>query len=297
VRFRSTLSIAAAGTLAVFGCTGGDQAAVDSTVAAESAAAAAATTPVTPAVFTITAKDFSYDAPDTITSGMVTLRLVNQGPELHHVQMVRLTDGKTFADLEAGLKMMKPGSPPPPWVRDVAGPNSPVPGGGEQSITQELAPGNYALLCFIPGPDGVPHVMKGMTKSMTVVPATGATAAAPTADINVKMTDYAWVMTPEITAGKHVIKVENDAAQSHEMFIMQLEPGKTAMDVAKWLEKQQGPPPGKPVGGISGMSKGDVVYLPVDLAPGEYGLFCFLPDAKDGKMHIEHGMIKQISVK
>jgi len=129
------------------------------------------------------------------------------------------------------------------------------------------------------------------------VPATGATAPAPVADITVKMTDYAWEVTPAITAGKHVIKLENDAAQSHEMFIAQLAPGKTAADLAKWVENQQGPPPGKPMGGISGMAKGGVVYLPVDLEPGEYGLYCFLPDAKDGKMHIEHGMIKQITVK
>jgi hypothetical protein len=89
----------------------------------------------------------------------------------------------------------------------------------------------------------------------------------------------------------------NDAEQSHEMFMLQLAPGKTAQDFAVWAEKMQGPPPGKPVGGISGMSKGDVVYLPVDLAPGEYGLYCFLPDHKDGKPHIAHGMMQQITVK
>ena len=73
--------------------------------------------------------------------------------------------------------------------------------------------------------------------------------------------------------------------------------GKKAADLAKWIDKQQGPPPAKPMGGISGMPKGAVVYLPVDLPPGEYGLYCFLPDAKDGKMHLEHGMITQITVK
>jgi len=35
----------------------------------------------------------------------------------------------------------------------------------------------------------------------------------------------------------------------------------------------------------------------LDLAPGEYGLLCFLPDAKDGKPHFVHGMHKQITVK
>ena len=29
----------------------------------------------------------------------------------------------------------------------------------------------------------------------------------------------------------------------------------------------------------------------VTLTPGEYGLYCFVDDAKDGKMHVEHGMV------
>lgn len=289
MRLRFPLAVVAVGFLAACGGTGGDKP-TDSTTAASSTVAAV------PAVYTIVAKDFSYEAPDTITAGMVTLRLVNQGPELHHVQILKLDDGKTAADLEAGLKQMKPDSPPPPWVHEVAGPNSPVPG-GEQSVTQDLAPGNYVLICFIPSADKMPHAMKGMMKALTIVPATSANAAAPTADITVKMTDYAWTVTPELTAGAHVLKIENEAAQAHELFILQLAPGKTVADLAKWVGEMKGPPPGKPIGGITGMMKGTTVYVPVNLEPGEYGMYCFLPDAKDGKMHVEHGMMKQFSVK
>ncbi len=267
----------------------------DAAKPADTTAAAPVATSVEPTVVTITAKDFAYDAPDTISAGVVTLKLVNQGPELHHVQLMRLDDGKTVADLTEGLKQMKPGSPPPPWIHDVAGPNSPIPG-GEQSLTQQLEPGNYVIICMIPSADHVPHAMKGMLRALTVVPATGATAPLPTADITVGMTDYAWEVTPAITAGKHVIKLTNSAEQSHEMFIAQLAPGKTVAEMAAWAENPQGPPPGKPIGGISGMPKGGEVYLPVDLTPGEYGLLCFLPDAKDGKPHIAHGMLKQFTV-
>lgn len=277
-------------------CTGSDKAdkaAADSAAAAAALAAAAA---ATPPVITITAKDFSYDAPDTVTGGMVTIRLVNQGPDLHHVQFIQLRDGKTVADLQDALKAMKPGSLLPSWVHDVAGPNTPVPG-GESSITEQLDPGNYAILCFIPGTDGVPHVMKGMIRPMTVIASTTPAAPAPTADITVTLKDYAFEITPEITAGKHVLKIENAAEQSHEIFIAQLEAGKTVADLTAWVVKQVGPPPAKPLGGTSGMAKGAVVYLPVDLVPGEYGLYCFLPDSKDGKEHVAHGMIKQISVK
>lgn len=288
---RLTRALAAvAAVLLTSACAAADKAPADT---AETAATPTATS--TPAVVTITAKDFSYDAPDTIAAGMVTLRLVNQGPEMHHVQLLRLDDGKTFADLSEGLKGMKPGAPPPPWVHDVAGPNTPMPG-AETSLTENLPAGNYAVICMIPSADGTPHAMKGMIKALTVIPSTGTAAAAPVADVTVKMTDYAWQVTPALTAGKHVIQLENDAEQSHEMLLVQLAPGKEAADLSKWLIARQGPPPGKPIGGISGMAKGGVAYLPVDLEPGEYGLYCFLPDAKDGKPHVDHGMIRQLTV-
>jgi hypothetical protein len=259
------------------------------------AAAPAAATTAEPAAITIVARDYAYEAPDTITAGMVTLTLANKGPELHHVQLFRLTGGKSYADLQAGLKAMKPGAPMPPWIEEVAGPNSPAPG-GEMSITQELTPGNYALVCLIPSPDHVPHVMKGMMKSLTVVPATNAVAAAPVADIVVKMTDYAWEVSPAITSGKHVVRLENLAEQGHEMFIVRLEKGKTPMQVAEWAENPVGPPPGFPLGGSSSQAKGSVVYVPIDLEPGEYALICFIPDRKDGKPHYLHGMMKAFTV-
>jgi len=38
-------------------------------------------------------------------------------------------------------------------------------------------------------------------------------------------------------------------------------------------------------------------YFTADFTPGNYILMCFLPDAKDGKPHLAHGMTKQITVK
>ena len=38
-------------------------------------------------------------------------------------------------------------------------------------------------------------------------------------------------------------------------------------------------------------------YFTADFAPGKYGLICFLPDAKDGKPHLAHGMVREITVK
>lgn len=284
---RTPLAVLSISALALsVGACGGEQ---------KPAAADVAAASVKPPVITITAKDYVYESPDTVTGGVVTITLVNQGPELHHIQFLHLVDGKKAADLEAYLKAMKPGDHMPAWAHDIAGPNTPVPG-GTASLTQDLAPGEYAIICMIPSPDGVPHAMKGMIRALTVLPPTGAVAALPTADIAVKMLDYAWEITPALTAGKHVLKIENGAEQSHEFVLAQLAPGKTITDLAAWLEKPDGPPPGTPLGGTSAMAKGGVTYLETDLAPGEYALLCFLPDMKDGKPHVVHGMMKQLTV-
>ena len=60
---------------------------------------------VKPNVVTVTASDFKFDAPDTIAAGLTTIRLVNKGPGLHHVVLVRADEGTTSADVMAALEV------------------------------------------------------------------------------------------------------------------------------------------------------------------------------------------------
>jgi len=127
-----------------------------------SAAAAPAATALSP--ITVTATDFKLDMPATVPAGAVSIRLVNSGKEFHQAQILRLDQGKTIADLEAAMKHE---GPPPPWLRFVGGPNAISPGQEATSIAT-LSPGNYALVCLIPSPDGVSHLMKGMIQPFEV---------------------------------------------------------------------------------------------------------------------------------
>lgn len=255
--------------------------------------AAAATAPAALREVTITARDYAFEAPDTIAGGPVVLRLVNQGPEMHHVALARLDGGRTLQDM---METMAAGGPPPAWFVEVGGPNAPGVPGGDSRATLDLAPGTYALLCWIPSPDGTPHVMKGMTKQMVVVAPTGAAAQMPAADLEMELTDYAYGLSAPITAGTHTIRVTNQAQQSHEVLFVRLAPGKTAADMAKFIERPEGTPPGEIVGGTTGMAKGVSNQLTIDFTPGEYALLCFLPDAGDHRPHVAHGMIQQITV-
>lgn len=266
----------------------------DKPPAAEAGASAAAAPAgsAAPSAVTVTATDFSFDAPAELPAGLTTFRLVNRGPSIHHIQLVKFGEGKSFDDFMAALKA---GGPPPKWATMEGGPN-PSELGDTSSTMVTLEPGNYAMLCFVPGPDGIPHVAKGMVRPLTVKAASVTAAAEPEADVVMKLMDYDFELSKPLTAGRHTIRIENAGPQEHEVAIVKLGAGKEPMDFAKWGEKQVGKAPGTLHGGVSGIMPGDKAFVEVDLAPGEYGLICFVPDSKDGKGHYHHGMAKKVTV-
>jgi hypothetical protein len=286
-------AMAMAAALLLTACRSGESA---RHIAADSAAPAASQPGDTPAgapnVVTVTATDFRFEAPAEIPAGLTTFKLVNSGPSLHHVQLIKLEEGKTADDFLAALKA---GGPPPRWASVAGGPNPPEPG-GTSSTTLAVEPGNYAMLCFIPAADGVPHMMKGMVRPLTVTGPARAGAAEPTADLVMKLVDFDFQLSQPLKAGRQTLRVENAGGQPHEVAIVRLEPGKEPVDFAKWGERPSGPAPGKLFGGVSGIMPGTHAFVEVDLPPGDYGLLCFVPNEKDGKPHFMQGMAKRVKV-
>ena len=287
--FRSlpAIGLIAAGTLA--GCKS------DRPAAGTGTSPATATEPpkAAPAIVTVTATDYRFDAPATAPAGAVTIHLINHGKELHQVQLIKLEDGKTAADFAKALQT--PG-PPPSWIKFVGGPNGIAPG-QEARATSVLAPGSYMYLCFIPSQDGVMHAAKGMVRPFEVTATSGAATEAPAADVTITLTDYAFDSSQPLTAGPHTILVKNAGPQPHEIVLLKLAPGKKAEDFGRWAETgMKGPPPAEPLGGVGFLDKGSEGSFTADLTPGDYGFICFVPDAKDGKPHLAHGMMRTITV-
>lgn len=246
-----------------------------------------------PTAVTITATDFAFQLPAQIPAGVVSFKLVSRGKELHHAVVIRLDQGKTVSDMRDALK--QPG-PPPPWAHTVGGPNPSDPGGISEA-TLTLAPGRYAVVCFIPSPGGPPHFAKGMIAGFEVTPAGGGQVDPPS-DVSIRLSDYAFTFSSALTAGTHRIRVENSGPQPHELAVVQLAPGKTADDVVKWeAEGLKAPPPFTHfLGGVSPIDPNGSASFPVTLEKGEYFVICFVPDAKDGRSHAAHGMIQPIVV-
>jgi hypothetical protein len=259
---------------------------------AQPAAGAAAGTTDTSGMVTVHAKDFSFDAPDRIPGGTTAFRLVNDGPGLHHLQIIRIDSGKTITDLTNAMK--KPG-PLPVWAVLVGGPNAPDPH-SESNATLDLAPGNYALMCLVDMPGGVPHFTKGMVRPLLVTQRKIPAKPMPTADILVTLRDYQFEVNGRLAPGRHTFSVRTEGPQAHELELIKLAPGKTAKDFGEWMQKMQGPPPGSAMGGVAAESPNATDYFTADLTPGDYVLICFVPDAKDGKPHFQHGMMQTITV-
>lgn len=121
----------------------------------------------------VTAVDYAFEGvPATLPAGTTTFVFSNEGEEMHEMLMVRFKDPKTtiedlmeLSDKEAQSKLDFLGASfGPPGTTDVE--------------SKELAPGKYALLCFVPvgstsekaarKADGPPHVARGMSAEFTV---------------------------------------------------------------------------------------------------------------------------------
>jgi len=239
----------------------------------------------------IVATDFGYTAPDTVEAGLTNIVMVNQGKEPHQAVVMRIDSGKTQAEVQAGMM----GNTIPSWMSFPGGPNGAMPGDSTNAMAT-FTPGNYMLVCFLQGADGKPHVMKGMTKNFVVKPA-GTPMAMPGGDVTITAKDYAFDVSPAITAGTHTVRMANAGPQLHEIGLLKLAPGKTMAQVQAWMgTDMKSQPPFMMVGGIAGLSMGQTANFTATFSKGDYILICFVPDAKDGKPHVAHGMMLPFKV-
>ena len=249
----------------------------------------------------LTATDYAFQFPDTVAAGWVTVRLVNHGNVPHMAQLIRLDSAHTVEQYhQAYTEAFRTRGPRPEWARRLGGPTVTVPH-DSSSATLFLEPGTYVWNCLYNVPDGIPHAVgHGMTGSFVVAgrEEMGATRTAPTADVVIRLADYSFSLNPPLTAGRHVIKVENAGPEPHEVGLIRLAPGKTMQDFFAWLEKPGNTPPdsiGTVTGGTTSLAPGAEVWFEADLTPGEYLLLCFVT-SPDGRSHIEQGMAQQITV-
>jgi uncharacterized cupredoxin-like copper-binding protein len=245
---------------------------------------------------TVTATDYAFQAPPTLPAGLTTFYLVNHGHELHMLSLTKLEGAHTIAEL---LPILARNEPQPAWAVDLGGPNA-VPPGDTANATTTLVPGRYALICWVPGTDGLMHVLKGMVAPLEVTGVPGNSTPEPTADVLIKLADYHIEVSGHATSGRHIFWVENEGPHEHDVEVLKLAPGRSMDEGLRWFNDGSpapGPPAARVLGGMVGLPPGGHGFFTADLGPGTYVLLCLVPDEKDGKPHYQHGMARQITVR
>jgi hypothetical protein len=223
--------------------------------------AAAAPTDDTGAVQTleIQATDFSFDAPATIPAGRTRVVLHNNGTaEPHQATLVRLNDGVTTGDYLAALAQSFEARAAK--GTSVGGPNGAGPG-HESGVVVDLEEGLYAVLRLIPSPDGQPHVVKGMSRDLTVTAPSARSKKAK--------------KLPTLALSEYQFKVPKQLTTPA-------------------FQPAPGPQP-EDIGGTAPISPGERVWLDTKLPIGKYLLLCFIPDP-NGTAHLKLGMIHPLTV-
>ena len=243
---------------------------------------------------TITAKDFSFAMPDTLPTGLVDITLTNQGTQPHQAQLERLNNGVTQAQVLAAFK--KGPEAFLPLLSSYGGANAVDPG-QSQEVILTLAQGQYVMLCFVSGPDHIPHVLKGMYKFFTVTgPSNANQVSQPQVNGQVMLREFSIVLPASIPAGPLMLQVTNRGTQPHEMDLFKLMPGKTMQDALAFLQKPAGPPPFEDAGGMGALNPGMSGWVKLNLTSGNYVALCFVPDRTTGTPHFALGMITSFSV-
>lgn len=252
------------------------------------------------AIVAVTAKEaegkYSFEAPESVAAGIVTIELTNGGAEPHQAAFIKIDDGHTFDELGAALGASETGALPE-WAHGAGGSVIASPGGGTSNLTQAMEAGSYALICVIPGPDGKPHAANGMVQPFTVEEAEGEAGELPEADTTIVAKDFEFEV-PELEAGELTLGLENAGPSEHEIVIFGMQPGKKAADVVAFFSPgaTPGPPPFTVlVGGLAPIETGGAGVTETNLAAGDYSLLCFVT-APDGQPHFALGMTADFTV-
>jgi uncharacterized cupredoxin-like copper-binding protein len=115
-------------------------------------------------VIEVTAVDYAFQGiPAQIAPGPVSFELTNEGEDEHEMGLIRLGEGADLDELLASEE-----EPSPDQAEEVGFTFAPPGEGGVYLNAEDLTPGTYAVVCFIPGPEGKAHHELGMKTTFTV---------------------------------------------------------------------------------------------------------------------------------
>ncbi len=239
------------------------------------------------ATFLVSVADRSIAAPDTVAAGWQTMRVEEDGAG-HIVVAYRLSGNTTAAGVAAFLVALDTARITPTEAVAIGGPEV----GDTGEVVVNLTPGTYVLACVRRHDDGHRHASQG---EWHIVEAVGPSQGEPPVDsvIEVRMADFAFVTDVPWHPGHKLLKVVNTGREDHQLRIDRLHAGATLQD---WIAAEDRSQLAEPIAGVARTGPGQTVYLPMQLSPGTYVLYCLVPSAATGEPHAILGMIRAVTV-
>ncbi|MGD8320193.1 MAG: hypothetical protein PVJ02_07060 [Gemmatimonadota bacterium] len=307
-------------TIAVVGCQG-DRPAPDAMPASDATAAADAT----PGLVELTAVDRTFQGPDSVEAGWVTIRFTNASTMTHFAVVERMPEGYGVAEqqeqvapiFQDGMDLLAAGKADeamakfgevPEWFGQIVftgGPGLTAPGHTSQA-TVHLDPGTYILECYVKT-EGIFHSYKpdstayGMVHQLTVT-APASSATEPQASTDLTLSSARGIeMSGTPVAGPQTVAVHFEDQTVHENFVghdvhlVRLADDTDTDALVSWMDWTQvgglqTPAPAQFVGGLNELPAGMTGYMTVTLEPGRYAWIAEVPNAA------EKGMLKEFTV-
>ena len=246
-----------------------------------------------PSIAVVTVGPNSFEAPEELPAGYVTVRFTNDTDALHSAHLIRLDGGHSVGDLVAIYgEAVQTGTPRPSWIAHHGGVIA-EPGTGEATVF--LEPGNYAWVCVMGEDSGDgPHFMAHEVQALSVAGPTRGSVDSVSPDAIIRMTDSGEELSVSLRPGPQTLEITNSGSTTHLLAISRLGPSSTVEDVAAWFQDPAGPPPAIGVAATTVLDPGLSAWLNVDLAPGRYVLFCMAN--ADGPPHVFRGEIREVVV-
>lgn len=111
--------------------------------------------------------------------------------------------------------------------------------------------------------------------------------------VGISLLDHRFELDGDVPAGRVIVEVANRGTTTHALDLIELADDLPPLDQQLRGSERRGVPT---VARVPGRSPGQSTRFAVDLAPGRYGLVCFVPDA-DGLTHAQKGMNLEFRVR
>lgn len=258
-----------------------------------------------------------FTIPNKVPTGLVEFSFKNEGTQDHMAQIFKLNPGVSESKFLERLTPLFTSQDPSVVthalhelleIASAAGGADSVTAGVRQSVTERVTAGHYVVVCFDTTSNGTPHFLLGMHKSFwatrdawaPVDEDTTLDDGVPVANGTVYESDHSIVVPSVISASQPLLLKVKVSDQTHEFQLVRVPEGTTKDALLQCLTGPQSACTlaGEPIdsGGAAAIAPGSTQWVELNLAPGTYAAWCFVPDIVTGMPHALMGMITVFTV-